>query len=213
MINNYTINIIVHNNISPQPVIDSLKPLNAVVFDGTGYPSFSKVCNDIIVKNPTPIVIIAGYKVRPTQKDVNKMLKLINEGHGIVGLYRFGFFGFKKELIHRIGFFDERFIGGEYEDGDMIRRHMLNNISIYEQEEVVYIYKKSTWNNKLSKLHHYKKWKDINENSYIRLLDDEKYNYDIGKSDSRIIFLKAKYSVIVNGNINGWIKSFHPENN
>ena len=110
--NDYTVNIIVHDLELAKPVQDSLTPLPVNIFDGKNYPSFSKLINDVIVYNPTEIVIIASYKVRPTQNDINKMINLINEGYGYVATYRFAFLGFKKELIRRIGFFDERFIGG-----------------------------------------------------------------------------------------------------
>jgi len=50
--------------------------------------------NHAIVSADNEIVIICNYKVRPTP----------NEGYGFVALFRFTFFGFKKELFRRIGF-------------------------------------------------------------------------------------------------------------
>ena len=67
------------------------------------------------------------------------MLEYINNDYGFVALYRFALFGFKKELIRRIRFMDERYIGGEYEDCDFLRRLIENNISYIEEESIKYI--------------------------------------------------------------------------
>lgn len=57
--NNYTINIIVHDLKLAKPVQESLNPLPVNIFNGKDYPSFSKLINDVIVNNPTEIVIVA----------------------------------------------------------------------------------------------------------------------------------------------------------
>jgi len=201
IMNDYTVNIIVHDLELAKPVQDSLTPLPVNIFDGKNYPSFSKLINDVIVYNPTEIVIIASYKVRPTQNDINKMINLINEGYGYVATYRFAFLGFKKELIRRIGFFDERFIGGGFEDCDIMRRCIENNIAIYESEEVIYHPKKSTWNYSspdcVSRKHFLKKWLEPKNNKVTRLLHEENYDYDIGVSDTNIEFLNISRSVVM----------------
>lgn len=125
------------------------------------------------------------------------MIDLINKGYGYVATYRFAFFGFKKEIIRRIGFFDERFIGGGYEDCDIMRRCIENNISIYESEEVIYYPKKSIWNNSVSRTHFIKKWLEPKNNKITRLLDEENYDYDIGVSDTNVEFLNASHSVVM----------------
>jgi hypothetical protein len=205
MNNDYTINIIVHDLELAKPVQESLHPLPVNIFNGAGYPSFSKLCNDVIINNPTEIVIIASYKVRPTPKDIENMLNLINFGYGLVATYRFAFFGFKKELIRRIGFFDERFITGGYEDCDFMRRIIENNISIYENEEVIYYFNKSTWDNTISRIHFLKKWLEPEDYRIVRLLDDEKYEYDIGISNTNITFLDASHSIVGDGS-KKWLK-------
>lgn len=205
MSNNYTINIIVHDLELAKPVQESLYPLPVNIFNGNGYPSFSKLCNDVIINNPTEIVIISSYKVRPTPNDVMKMLDLINSGFGLVATYRFAFFGFKKELIRRIGFFDERFITGGYEDSDIMRRIIENNISIYESEEIIYYPEKSTWNNSISRIHFFNKWKEPDDSRITRLLNEENYNYNIGVSNTNITFLDASHSIVMNGS-KGWLE-------
>lgn len=96
--------------------------------------------------------------MRPTPSDVNKIIELLNDGFGFVDLYRFAFFGFRKDLINRIGFFDERFIGGGYEDSDFLRRVIESNIAYYDAECITYFFKSSTWDNSKSVIHFEKKW-------------------------------------------------------
>jgi len=99
-----------------------LEGLNSRIFDGSNYPSFSKIVNDAIASSLYEQIIICNDKARPTHAAVEKILAMLKAGWGMVGLYRFGFFGFKKDLIRKIGFFDEGFIGGGYEDNDFIWR-------------------------------------------------------------------------------------------
>tara|TARA_R110000803_G_C11989495_1_gene321977 strand:- start:34377 stop:34961 length:585 start_codon:yes stop_codon:yes gene_type:complete len=159
---------------------DPLAPMNVRVFDGAGYPSFSKLVNDCIMSTEEEVVIICNDKARPAHNDVIRMMGLINDGHGLVGLYRFGFFGFKKDLIRRIGFFDERFISGEYEDHDMLRRLKEANISYWGEESIHYKTGPSRWNNAKSFLHYLAKWRHTGEETMRRLLPEEDYGYDIG---------------------------------
>jgi hypothetical protein len=116
-----------------------------ILLDGTGYPSFSMLVNDSIDRASGDTVIICSDRCRPYHKDVRDLLSLLDEGYGIVGLYRFGFFGFRKYLISRIGYFDEQFIGGNYEDSDMLYRLKEANIAYYENEQVVYVSGISRW--------------------------------------------------------------------
>lgn len=109
----------------------SFLPYDATIFDGSGYESYSKLVNHCIVKSKDEIVIIINDKIRGNYKDIDKMLKLINDGYGIVGLYRFGFVGFKKDFIRKIGWYDERFIGGGYEDSDFNIRMKESDIGYY----------------------------------------------------------------------------------
>ena len=152
------------------------------VFDGTNYPSFAKIVNDAITSSQCEEIIICNDKARPTPKDVEKILTMLKEGWGLVGLYRFGFFGFKKDLIRQIGFFDERFVGGGYEDNDLIRRLKEANISSYESEEINYLYLPTSWQyekTNVARNHFFTKWKEEG-NVTTRQLPEEDYQYDIG---------------------------------
>ncbi len=129
-------------------------------FDGTGYPSFSKLVNTCVAQSPTEIVIVMSDKVRPTQDQILRTVELIKQGHGLVALYRFGFFGLKKELFRKIGMMDERFVGGGYEDDDFYIRMKEANISMYVTEEVFYKRGTSGWNYNLSRPFFWSKWID-----------------------------------------------------
>lgn len=159
-----------------------LGDLNNRIFNGTNYPSFSKIVNDAIASSLHEQIIICNDKARPTYAAVEKILTMLKAGWGLVGLYRFGFFGFKKDLIRKIGFFDEGFIGGGYEDNDFIWRLKEANISFYEREEIDYIYLPTSWNyekSNFSRNHFYEKWKEEG-NVITRQLPEKKYQYDIG---------------------------------
>jgi len=67
--------------------------------------------------------------MRPIDENIQKTVKLIEEGYAFVGMYRFGFFGFKKELFRKIGPMDERYVGGCWEDDDFYIRLREANLS------------------------------------------------------------------------------------
>ncbi len=178
------------------PAIEkSMDPIQVQYFDGTGYTSFSKLVNACVEAAPTETVIIMSDKVLPTESDVTKTLVLIEQGYGLVGLYRFGFFGFKKQLMRQIGMMDERFVGGGYEDDDMYIRLKEANISMYVTEEVAYTKSASSWSYDLSRLHFMNKWVDTESSLYDplakpssavikRKINEENLNYDLGRNVS-----------------------------
>lgn len=159
-----------------------LQNLDSRIVDGTGYPSFAKLVNDCIVSSNYEKIIICNDKARPTISAVEKILVMLDEGWGVVAPYRFGFFGFKKDLIRKIGFFDERYVGGGYEDNDFILRLKEADISYYESEEINYVFLSTSWdyeNSNTAQIHYYTKWKQENQ-TYTRRLPEENYGYDIG---------------------------------
>ena len=156
--------------------------------NGAGYPSFAKLINDCVVECPTEIVIICNDKARPTSKQLDKMLGLISDGFGFVGLYCFGFFGFSKELFRQVGPLDERFLGGNYEDCDFLRRLNEANIACYMAYEIVYHeVQHSSWIQGFSEIHYHNKWIDATPDNLIciRKLNEENYNYDFGPNIER----------------------------
>ena len=173
---------------------------DSITFDGAGYPSFSKLINECIEFCPTDYVIICNDKSRPEKVHFDKMLSLLEQGYGFVGLYTFGFFGFHKSLVKKIGFFDERFINGEYEDCDYMRRIAFNNIAMYLSYEIPYLEIGSSWKRSGAREHYFKKWKEANPPDdlvCIKKLREEKYNYNL-KIDKEINnFLPYDKSVVV----------------
>ena len=183
----------------------SILPEKVNYFDGTGYPSFSKLVNECTAKADNEIVIMMSDKMLPTAANVQKAVSLINQGYGLVGLYRFGFFGFKKQLMRQIGMMDERFVGGGYEDDDFYIRLKEANIAMYITEEVEYSKSRSSWNYDRSRIHFLQKWIDTENPNYNpdakassefvkRKLPEEVSNYDLGPSiDTK--FLTADHTV------------------
>ena len=185
-----------------------LKGLNNRIFDGTNYPSFSKLINDCIMSSEYETIIICNDKARPTPEAVEKILTMLTDGWGLVALYRFGFFGFNKDLIRKIGFFDERYVGGGYEDCDFVRRLKEANIGYYESEEIDYVYLPTSWNYEKTNIannHFLKKWKGTcnseSGNVIIRQLPEEDYNYEIGPSKNTNFIEFEKSDILpLNGN-------------
>lgn len=81
-------------------------------------------------------VFIVNDKARPSTKDVQKSKRLNESGYGLVGLFRFGFFSFYKDLIYQVGWFDQRFVKMGYEDTDFYYRLYSHNIAVYLSEEL-----------------------------------------------------------------------------
>ncbi|KAJ3334430.1 hypothetical protein HDU93_007972 [Gonapodya sp. JEL0774] len=167
----YTIFVAVRDRCMFEPVIENLVPLRAhsiKLLVGKDYPSFSKLVNDCVRRCETDIVIFASHRVRPTLADVDSLLTRIDDGYGLATGYRFAFFGFRKDLIRKIGLFDERYEGGGYEDIDMIQRLWEADIAYYEAEDTEYHASPSTWiipspdgSKRKAQLFHEAKW-DVN---------------------------------------------------
>ena len=179
-------------------------PYEVNIYDGFGYKSFSKLINHCIINSVNETVIIISDKVRGNSKDIDKMLKLLDEGYGMVCLYLFAFFGFKKDLIRKVGWLDERFIGGGWEDADYVRRMKESNIGFYYEKEIPILKMKTSWDycdssgnsidlNSPARLHYLNKW---NEGvSITRNIKEEIYLYDIGDYQKSIFldFSKTIY--------------------
>jgi hypothetical protein len=139
--------------------------------EGSGAPSCSAVWNRAVIDCPAETVIICNEKARPEREHIDRTLSLLAEGHALVGLYRFGFFGFHKDLIRCIGWFDERYLGGWYEDCDCIYRLCEADVSYWEEESVPYIQMPSSWHHDDAHAHWKAKW--VWSDGWIRLLGEE----------------------------------------
>lgn len=180
-----------------EPIVKSLSPERVSYFDGTGYPSFSKLVNSCVARCPTETIIIMSDKVLPTSEDVKKTISLLEQGFAFVALYRFAFFGFKKELMRRIGMMDENYIGGGYEDEDFYMRLIERNLSMYVTHEVKYVAGDSGWKYEKARDYHFQKWRYSWEESKLqRRLSDPKLNYNLGPSIATE-FLSGDHSYVL----------------
>ena len=102
------------------------------------YPSFSKMMNENIVTSKTEWIITVNDRVRLVPEEITRLINLLEEGYSCVFMWNAGFMGFSKELIRKIGWWDERFLEGGYEDRDWVMRLKENNLSLYESVESTY---------------------------------------------------------------------------
>jgi len=119
------------------PVVKYLKEPYQIRIDNN-VPSFSKMVNECLKDTQSDIMIFCSKKVQPTMININRIIELINQGYGYVGLYRFACFGIHKKVINSIGYFDEEFIWGGCEDDDFRIRMNNANIGFYEDHSVKY---------------------------------------------------------------------------
>jgi hypothetical protein len=191
-----------------EEVKKSLLPYEAKIYDGTGYESFSKLVNHCIINSEYETIIICNDKLKTKPEDIDKILRLLEEGYGLVGLCKFAFFGFKKNLIRQIGFFDERFLGGGYEDNDIIARMKEADIAYYATEEVYRTPMPTTWKyeieNSPAKKHYFNKWRLNLPESIIRLLP-EINPYDMKDCTYYTTFLSFRKSVMCRYSDESWI--------
>lgn len=139
-------------------IVQSLTPERVSYFDGSGHGSFSAVVNNCIASAGTETVIIMSDKVLPKAEHVKRTIELLESGYAFVALYRFAFFGLKKELMRRIGMMDEGHVGGGYEDDDFYIRLIENNLAMYVTHDVPYTPAQSSWNPEESRKYHQSKW-------------------------------------------------------
>ena len=149
------------------------------------YSSFSELVNSAVHESLHERVVLVNDKVIPKAGDLLRMLDLLDAGFGYVGLYSIGFCALTKGLMKKVGWFDERYLGGGYEDDDFILRMKLNDIAVFESHECDYDYvtikSKQSVSSPLSKSgpHFENKWR-FEENAVKKVLPEEKYEkYDV----------------------------------
>lgn len=102
------------------------------------YDSYSELINHSVATSPTEWVILINDRTHPTIDEVEKMINLLENGYACVLLYNVGFMGFSKELVRKIGWWDQRFTYGGWEDRDWVWRLFMNDLAIYESQEATY---------------------------------------------------------------------------
>ncbi|MEX0598676.1 MAG: class I SAM-dependent methyltransferase [Candidatus Paceibacterota bacterium] len=146
-----------------------------VYFDEHNSKSFSHIVNTLIMKCPTEYMIFLSDKARPEINQIDKMKDLVLSGrYGFVALHRFGAFCIDKDLIRKIGFLDEGYIRGGFEDDDFIIRIREADIAIYESEELPLLQLPSSFNYDNPYIHFKEKW-SFQPKSIIRLQSEAEY--------------------------------------
>lgn len=104
------------------------------------YESYSELINHSVATTDDEWIILINDRTHPTVDEVEKMLYLLENGYACVFLYAVGFMGFSKELIRKIGWWDQRFTYGGWEDRDWVYRIKKANYALYESIESTYDY-------------------------------------------------------------------------
>jgi hypothetical protein len=112
----------------------------------TSYDSYSELVNDSIITSPTEYMLMLNDRVHPTFNEAKHILQLLENGFTAATKYSVGFIGYSKQLIRKIGWWDERYYGGGYDDDDFVLKLRLANLAYYESEESTY---DKTWKSPL----------------------------------------------------------------
>lgn len=127
-------------------IISSIPDIYFKIINPLTPKSYSEMINKSILESESEYCIFLSDKARPqSSKSFYKIIQLLKAGYGLVALYGLGFFGIHKETIRRVGFFDERFIGGGQEDMDFLFRLNEANIAYYYDLEIPYVNMPSSW--------------------------------------------------------------------
>lgn len=145
------------------------------------YPSYSQLINHTVVTSPTEYMIMINDRTTPSVEKTEKMIQQMESGIACTLLYNVGYMGFAKELVRTIGWWDEGYLLGGFEDRDFIYRMCEADLCIYESQEVPYSY---TWKSplqvighgcRLSEPHWNEKWDNQFNDRIIRKLPEPKY--------------------------------------
>lgn len=143
-----------------QRQIDSLKPLsdkykvhwnNRIDRYPYTYPSYSQLCNHAIATSPTEFIILINDRVTTNPAEIEKILHHMTNGYALSMLWNVALMGISKELIRKIGWWDERYLLGGWEDRDLAWRCRAANYAIYESQETQYEY---SWKSPLQVIGH-----------------------------------------------------------
>jgi len=96
------------------------------------YNSYSQMVNESIITSPTERILLVSDRCIPTADEAKKAFDILDEGYGFAGMWGIAFMAVTKELFRKVGWFDERFLGGGYEDDDYTLRMKLSNVALFE---------------------------------------------------------------------------------
>lgn len=145
------------------------------------YDSYSEMVNETVCTSSTEFVILINDRVIPKVSEVLLIIELLEKGFAVSTCWSVAFMGISKELFRTIGWWDQRFLGGGFEDDDFVLRLRLSDLAYYESS--VSEYDKSFKSHlringgdacSLSGPHFYNKWR-ITHNEIKRIVLEEKY--------------------------------------
>ena len=151
------------------------------------YHSFSKLVNHSVETSVTETVIFINDRCHPTPENIYKLINLLENGFACVYLYNAGFFGFTKDLIRKIGWWDERHLNGDVSDQEWSIRLKEADLAFYESQETRYDH---SWKSPLQNNAQYPngirhwdvKWTFL-KNTIVRNIKEENYNYKLNSID------------------------------
>lgn len=147
------------------------------------YPSYSQLMNHAIATCPTEWMIFVNDRTTCTMKDTLKIIHLLETGFACALIYSVGYMGFSKELVRSIGWWDERYLLGGWEDRDWIFRLAQADLAIYESQEGGYDY---SWKSPLqvighgckqSEPHWNSKWEGKFDDAIVKMIPEERYEH------------------------------------
>lgn len=158
------------------------------------YDSYSELINDAVTTSPTEYVILINDRCHPQPHEVKHIVDLLETGYAAATKYSVGFLGVSKELFRKIGFWDERYYGGGFEDDEFVLKLRLHDLAYYESEEGTY---DMNWKSPLrpadgdrcikSEIHFNNKWnKTDTEIRQVLIEEDYNHKYDLGEENADI---------------------------
>lgn len=104
------------------------------------YKSYSLMMNHAIATSKYEWMIFVNDRALITLKEAMRMIQHMREGYAASFMYNVGYMMLSKQLIRTIGWWDERFIGGGWEDRDFVFRLKQHNLALYESQDSNYNY-------------------------------------------------------------------------
>ena len=96
------------------------------------YNSYSELINEQVVNARYEYLVFINDDILPTPDDVRFLLGKLEDGFGVASLASIGFMALTKEVFRVVGWWDERFLGGGYEDDDFVLKLRCHEIGYYE---------------------------------------------------------------------------------
>ncbi len=104
------------------------------------YESYSLMMNHTHATCEHEWMIFVNDRSIITLDEAKRMIEHVENGYAASFMYNVGYMMYSKELIRKIGHWDEGFIGGGWEDRDFVFRMMQADLALYESQDSNYNY-------------------------------------------------------------------------